>query len=142
MRPEAVAGDPMFCRICCAKGFIRALLRSGLSLLCLVTAASAAPPAVAFKDRTAELGLTLQTDAACWADFDNDGWVDLCVSGAVWRNNAGKSFSKVADVGSAVAADFDNDDYVDLFSWSSPRLHRNESGKGFAEAKLPELAKC
>lgn len=113
-----------------------------LLVLCLGAVASAAPPAVAFKDRTAELGLTLQSDAACWADFDNDGWVDLCASGAVWRNNAGKSFTKIADVGSAVAADFDNDGFIDLFSWTSLRLYRNESGKGFAEVKLPELAKC
>ncbi len=113
-----------------------------LLFFCLGSAACAAPPSVAFKDRTADLGLALQTDAAGWADFDNDGWADLCASGAVWRNNSGKNFTRIADVGSAVAADFDNDGFVDLFSWSSLRLYRNESGKGFAEVKLPDLAKC
>jgi hypothetical protein len=113
-----------------------------LLTVCLATVGRAAPPAVTFKDRTADMGLMLQTDAACWADFDNDGWADLCASGAVWKNNAGKSFIRIADVANAVAADFDNDGFVDLFSWSSLRLFRNDSGKGFAEVKLPELPKC
>ena len=51
-----------------------------------------------FKDVTAEMGLKISTDAACWVDLDNDGWVDLCVSGGVWKNNAGKTFTRVADV--------------------------------------------
>lgn len=95
-----------------------------------------------FKDRTAEVGLQFGTDAACWADFDNDGWVDLCVSGAVRKNNAGKSFTKIADAGSSIAADFDNDGFADLFSWSSLQLYRNLSGKKFAPVKLPELPAC
>ena len=113
------------------------MLASGLSAH---AAASQAP--VAFKDRTAELGLELQTHAACWVDIDNDGWVDLCTPGALWRNNAGKSFARVADIGNAVAADFDNDGFVDLFSWSSLTLHHNNGGKSFTQFKLPELPKC
>ena len=69
------------------------------SLLCLVFAlllrsADAAPPppktGAVFQDVTAAMGLTLGGDSACWADVDNDGWVDLCVGGVVWKNNAGK----------------------------------------------------
>lgn len=102
----------------------------------------AAQRPVVFKDRTAELGLTLDTGAACWADFNNDGWVDLCNSGALWRNNAGKGFTRFAAVGASVAADFDNDGFVDFFSWSDLRLYRNDGGKGLPEFKLPEMPKC
>ena len=95
-----------------------------------------------FRDRTAQLGLQISSAAACWADFDNDGWVDLCVSGGVWKNNAGKSFSKVAQIGSSVAADFDNDGFIDLFSWLGQQLFRNNGEGGFSEAALPDLPKC
>ncbi|HVT12791.1 MAG TPA: VCBS repeat-containing protein, partial [Fimbriimonadaceae bacterium] len=92
-----------------------------------------------FTDRTAALGLTLGTDQACWVDVDNDGWVDLCASGALWRNNEGKGFTKMFEPGLVVAADFDNDGYPDLFSWSKMKLYHNDGGKRFTEAKLPDL---
>lgn len=117
------------------------LVPCGLALA-LGVSASTPQPVPVFKDRTAEVGLQLQTNAACWADFDNDGWVDLCASGAVWKNNAGKSFTKMAEAGDSVAADYDNDGFIDLFSWSSLRLYRSNAGKGFTEVKLPELPKC
>src|SRR5262245_10572191 len=79
--------------------------------------AGRAPAETVFQDRSAELGLQLATDSACWADFNGDGWVDLCASGGVWRNDSGTGFTRIADVGPSVAADFDNDGYVDLFSW-------------------------
>jgi len=62
-------------------------------------------------------------------------------AGTVWKNNAGKSFSKIGEVapGSAIAADFDNDGFVDLFSWSSLQLFRNNGGKGFVNVPLPNL---
>jgi enediyne biosynthesis protein E4 len=130
-----------------------ARVKRSISRLCLITAAcasasssnspAAAPPsAVVFKDRTAELGLALSGDGACWADFNNDGWVDLCAGGVVWRNNAGKSFTRIAETGAAVAADFDNDGYVDLFSWSRLRLYRNLGGTNFVEVKMPPLPQC
>jgi len=97
--------------------------------------------AVVFKDQTAALGLTLGADAACWADIDNDGWVDLCASGVVWKNNAGKSFTRFADTGCVIAADFDNDGFVDLFSYSRMKLYHNDGGKGFSECPLPELSR-
>ncbi|NCO96290.1 MAG: VCBS repeat-containing protein, partial [Armatimonadetes bacterium] len=118
---------------------LRFFLIPGALLSFAATCAGEAQPAAVFTDRTADLGLQLSTDAACWADFDNDGWVDLCASGVVWKNNAGKGFTKLADAGASVAADFDNDGFVDLFCWSSLRLYRNDAGKGFAEVKLPEL---
>lgn len=96
---------------------------------------------VVFKDRTAELGLQIGADTACWVDLDNDGFVDLCASGNAWKNNGGKSFSKLAAVGACVAADFDNDGFADLFSYSPLQLLHNNAGKGFTEVKLPELPK-
>lgn len=92
-----------------------------------------------FKDRTAELGLKLGGDSACWVDLDKDGWVDLCASGVVWKNHHGTNFTRVADVGLVVAADFDNDGFADLFSYSRMKLLRNEGGQSFSEFKLPEL---
>jgi len=49
----------------------------------MVSAVCASEPAVIFRDRTADLGLTLGGGEACWVDLDNDGWVDLCESGVV-----------------------------------------------------------
>ena len=97
-------------------------------------------PSPQFKDVTSEVGLSLGNDAACWVDVDNDGWVDLVCAGVVWKNNGGKTFTKLADVGAGcVAADFDNDGFVDLFSWSALKLYHNEGGKRFTEFKLPPL---
>ena len=116
-----------------------ALLASLVTLPRQVCAAGPSP--VVFKDRTADLGLAISGDGACWADINNDGWVDLCAGGFVWRNNAGKSFTRVAEVGAVVAADFDNDGFVDLFSWSRLSLYRNLGGTNFVEFKLPKLPK-
>ena len=113
-----------------------------VSILVFNSVAADTRAAVVFKDRTAELGLALGSDAACWVDVDNDGWVDLCASGAVWKNNFGKRFAKLAEVGSVVAGDFDNDGLADLFSWSRLRLYRNIGGTNFLEFKLPQLPKC
>jgi ASPIC and UnbV./FG-GAP repeat. len=106
------------------------------------TTAQSPAPAPLFEDRTAALGLTLGTADACWVDVDNDGWPDLCAGGAVWRNEKGKRFTRLAEIGGAVtAADFDNDGFVDLFSATQRKLYRNERGKGFSEFPLPELPK-
>ncbi len=96
-------------------------------------------PQVVFKPVNQETGLKISTGAACWADFDNDGWVDLCVSGGVWRNGEGKSFTRVADVPTSVAADFDNDGLIDLFSWTARKLFRNQGQMKFTQVELPEL---
>ncbi|MDP6721428.1 MAG: hypothetical protein QGF59_22360, partial [Pirellulaceae bacterium] len=46
-------------------------------ILLLVGSARAEPSQVVFKDKTAELGLQAPNAAGCWADFDNDGLIDL-----------------------------------------------------------------
>ncbi|MFN0195446.1 MAG: hypothetical protein ACKVT0_01770, partial [Planctomycetaceae bacterium] len=67
----------------------------GLFSASLISAADA-PPAVEFKDLSAELGLTLG-GAACWADLNQDGWTDLCAGGTIWKNEGGNGFSKLAE---------------------------------------------
>ena len=94
-----------------------------------------------FKDQTKAVGLGISNGAACWADFNNDGWVDIC-SGGIWINNKGKSFTKIGDAGGAIAADYDNDGFVDLFSWSSLQVLHNDGGKKFTPIKMPKLPKC
>ena len=107
--------------------------------LAMVTSATAGQPTV-FKDRAGELGLKMGNGGACWVDVDNDGWTDLCTGGAVWRNEEGKKFSKIAEgFGPVVAADFDNDGFVDLFSWAGKRVFRNEGGKAFKPVAMPAL---
>ena len=109
-------------------------------LLLLAETANAQDSPVVYKDVSESAGLQLGGGAVCWSDFDNDGWVDVC-AGAVWKNNQGKSFTRLGELapGSAVAADFDNDGFVDLFSWSSMKLFRNDGGKEFVEVPLPAL---
>jgi hypothetical protein len=93
-----------------------------------------------FVDRTAELGLQLGNDQACWADLNNDGWPDLITGGTVWLNNQGKGFTKVQEgLGSCVAADFDNDGYVDLFSWSNLQVYHNKGNGTFTPVPMPKL---
>ena len=88
----------------------------GFALLATVLAGPLAAQAPVFKDVTAATGLKNPNGAACWVDLDNDGWVDLCTAGGVWKNEKGKTFKRVAGVPTSVAADFDNDGLVDLFS--------------------------
>ncbi len=92
-----------------------------------------------FVDRTQDVGLSISGEGACWVDIDNDGFPDLCAGGAVWKNHAGRRFSKVADVGAVVAADFDNDGFADLYSWNQRKLYKNNQGKSFSEVPLPKM---
>jgi len=98
-----------------------------------------------FEDVTAQVGLTgWGGGAAAWGDFDNDGWTDVYVSGALWRNEKGKKFTKVSDVpltgGGGLWGDFDNDGLLDLYCWDNGKLFRNLGSKGFKDvsAILPK----
>jgi hypothetical protein len=85
---------------------------------------------------------------AMWADFDNDGWLDLMVANFAERNrlyhNRGDStFENIAptvglgiadDAMGISAADFNNDGYLDLFMnniMSSFNFYVNEAGGMF-----------
>ncbi|MBM3471967.1 MAG: CRTAC1 family protein [Armatimonadetes bacterium] len=118
-----------------------------LTPLCLTTLLLISPSPSrsepTFTDRTTELGLTLANEAACWADLNNDGWVDLCAGGVVWRNDGGHGFTRLAEgLGTVVAADYDNDGFVDLFSWSQLRVYHNDDGAAFTSIPMPELPQC
>ena len=71
--------------------------------------------ATSFSDGSKKFGLSGGNDA-CWFDFNNDGWTDVCVGGNVYRNIEGKKFVFITKTGPSVAADFDNDGFLDLYS--------------------------
>jgi len=98
-----------------------------------------------FEDVTEKMGLVggLPEEAA-WGDFNNDGWVDIYVSGILWRNDGGKRFIKMEGLpssmqGEGLWGDFDNDGYLDLYSFYTHKLFRNIKGKTFVDVseKLP-----
>jgi hypothetical protein len=85
-----------------------------------------------------------------WGDYDNDGWVDLYVTGnmepsVLYHNNGDGTFSVAglsAQVslpdrltGGAVWADYDNDGWRDLYVLAhGPNvLFHNDSGRGFSD---------
>jgi enediyne biosynthesis protein E4 len=84
-----------------------------------------------FEDVTAKAGIEhgrVYGMGACAADYDNDGWIDLVITGvganALYRNNGNGTFTDVtakAGIGpgsfgaSCALADVDRDGFVDLF---------------------------
>jgi len=118
----------------------------------------------AFTDVTYEAGLALParpTQAACWADFDQDGDLDLYVGNEAWapleldfpsqlfRNNGDGTFTDVADAAGVsndayakgvAAGDYDNDGDMDLYvsNVGPNRLFRNDGGLRFSDV-APEL---
>jgi hypothetical protein len=101
----------------------------------------AARPADAIKpfvDVTEAVGLKGNNGGvAAWGDYDNDGWVDVCIGGDVWHNEKGKKFTKVASIGGpAIWGDYDNDGFLDLFAWDGGRIFRNIGGREFKELKI------
>jgi hypothetical protein len=108
-----------------------------------------------FTDVTALAGLLKPTDStsACWADYDNDGFLDLFICcrrqpSLLYRNKGDGTFEEVsARVGlggvsgvlGAAWIDFDNDGYPDLFvniglgGGGTARLFRNNRKGGFTE---------
>ena len=88
-----------------------------------------------------------------WGDFDNDGWIDLFVTGnqapnVLYRNQGDGTFSHSpvsaqlqpinALSGGAVWADYDNDGWLDLYvlNHGVNQLFRNLDGQGFADATV------
>lgn len=85
-----------------------------------------------------------------WGDYDNDGWLDLYVTGnrdpsVLYRNMGDGTFTVShltpqvalvdADTGGAVWVDYDNDGWQDLYvvNHGPNALFRNEGGAGFSD---------
>jgi hypothetical protein len=77
-----------------------------------------------------------------WADYDNDGDLDMFVSGEpidMYRNNGDGTFTAITSgaplaTQAHVAADYDNDGFLDIAAicaWGNNRLWRNNSPNGF-----------
>ena len=84
-RDRARQGPGLFCVSNPAR-ILGALLlaAAGAWLAPQETAAAALVPV--FKDCTTELGLAISGDGACWADYDNDGDLDLVTAGRLYQN--------------------------------------------------------
>ena len=109
-----------------------------------------------FRDATFDAGLGeahYPTQTAAWADYDNDGDLDLYVGNEVFpcrlfRNNGDGSFTDVAefagvtndDVAKAVVwGDYDGDRYPDLYvsNFGGPnRLYHNNGDGTFHRCRL------
>jgi hypothetical protein len=104
-----------------------------------------------FTDVTADAGLLdpVNSNAAMWADYDNDGWLDLFVAcemqpNRLYRNLGNGTFQEVArQAGLSEQAfakgcawlDFDNDDFPDLFVNNlngTGQLYRNNRDGSFS----------
>lgn len=88
-----------------------------------------------------------------WGDYDNDGWLDLYVTGnqsknVLYHNNQDGTFSvspfsaqvdlPLFLTGGAVWADYDNDGWQDLYVLVKGRniLFHNDQGEGFTDVTL------
>ncbi len=111
-----------------------------------------------FTDVTEEAGVLdpVNSNCATWADYDNDGYLDLficCETSAnrLYRNRGNGTFEEVAMRAGIMASgqpfckgaawlDFDNDRYPDLFLNNLNGrgvLYRNEGDGSFSEASIP-----
>jgi hypothetical protein len=102
-----------------------------------------------FTDVTREAGLLdpVNSNAAAWADYDNDGWIDLFVacerqSSRLYHNNGNGTFEEVAAKAGVAGSsarfckgctwlDYDNDRFPDLFineAEPAELYHNNRDG--------------
>ena len=112
-----------------------------------------------FTDVTRQAGLltAVNSNAAAWADYDNDGWLDLFIGcerqpNRLYHNRHNGTFEEVAADAQVQGApgrickgcawiDFDNDDYPDLFlnhlNGVGQLFHNNRDGR-FTDETSPQ----
>ena len=95
-----------------------------------------------FKDVSEEFGFT-GGGKASFADYNNDGFVDLH-AGQLFKNEGGKKLVAQTEVGApggeVVWGDYDNDGYVDMFQFTGGgSLHRNKGDGTFEQIEFPTL---
>ncbi len=79
-----------------------------------------------FTDVTAQVGLEARGPAS-WADYDNDGWVDVCSGQILFHNENGKRFVRTGEYG-GIWGDCDNDGDLDLLTGG--KLYENRVASG------------
>ncbi len=113
---------------------MRSNLRRRIAGFLLVALLSALALPVKGQEKVFEdLGLNVGGTSAAWSDFDNDGFVDLLVSGALWRNEGGGKFTQVKGLaipGTGIWGDLNNDGKPDLYL-SVHQIFRNDGARGF-----------
>ena len=112
----------------------------------------------AFTDVTSAAGVSSalhRTHSAAWADFDNDGWLDVFVAheetpAALFRNNRNGTFTDVAERAGvrraafskgAAWGDYDNDGDADLYvsNYGEPNFFYVNNGDGTFTERAAQL---
>lgn len=95
-----------------------------------------------FEDASKEVGFSGDGKAA-FADFNNDGFVDVFAGGRLLRNDSGKRFTVVEAApsgGEGIWGDYDNDGHIDLFLFTGAgALYRNTGDGKFKSVPFPKL---
>ena len=86
-------------------------------------------------------GTNLAGHLAAFADYNNDGWVDVETGAGLWQNNGGTGFSQVGNLGHGSWGDYDNDGFIDFAMVHTGLVMRNYNGDGiFTEVYLPDYS--
>ena len=124
-----------------------ACLTALVLVACSGCVSTPAPPAaevaqVEFIDVTKEAGLEGAGAERCaWADYDNDGNVDVMIGAGLFRNNGDGTFTRVSDSvarGPGAWADMNNDGWLDFYNWAGTgALYRNQADGTFIQTEIP-----